>query len=733
MREPAVADRHRWRAAVRIEQHVRRRLPRWPEFSADIGWDRFQQAHARLQTVLARGWRSAARQQQSAVNRSAGALRQHVERYQQSVEACLRPFAEPSVREIHAELQALEQEFDRMELNLRERTVTVETDPIVLEGIRLGPFAIQLAWERIGCARPYEVIALAPSPAASDSSTVHPHVRDRGLCEGEGGSAIQEALVAGRVLDFFLIVRQILETYNPDNAYIALEHWFGRTCTDCGNVASSDDATECERCEGLLCWDCSCSCADCHETCCGDCRERCPACDALLCSGCAANCEQCDSLSCAQCLTERLCDDCAPDPEPPTEEPPDADLREPAAVAPPQEPAQLPSSVHAHGAGDAAPEVVPTGPVPLAIPRRSRRRHNLAVRHRWRVAQRIEQLVHTNLFNPLPHSFADEAWQRLAAALTRLDRLVHLGWHVAARDVVRDVDAAWTALFAERDGYRRDVDRILQPQPHAGVREIYDDLRSLEQEFDVVTIEMRSRTISVETAPIVLEGIDLGPFEIRLDWERLSQGYPYEVLAKAPRPAASDASTPHPHVRNTALCEGAGESAIGQTLAEGRVFEFFLLVRQVLQTYNAENAYIELDRWFRRECRDCGGLTTDDDSRRCERCRTDVCDDCLTICRECARVCCGDCQERCPACEAGVCLRCASNCDRCNAPRCLACLTDGLCADCQALPPTETADATTLGAPTPTGPTVCRSPPAAEGPHPAAVHAVCLGQAAVLA
>ena len=52
----------------------------------------------------------------------------------------------------------------------------------------------------------------------------------------------------------------------------------------------------------------------------------------------------------------------------------------------------------------------------------------------------------------------------------------------------------------------------------ASVSEIYADLVALHDEFDEVSFDRQARTISVTTEPIELEGVHLGPFEIRLDW-----------------------------------------------------------------------------------------------------------------------------------------------------------------------------------------------------------------------
>jgi hypothetical protein len=111
--------------------------------------------------------------------------------------------------------RTLSAEFDEVQIDLTNKCVAVETLPIVLQDIDLGPFRVVLEWTKLRHDRPYQVIALEPNPAAGKSDETHPHVRDDELCEGDGQPSIRQALHQGRILDFFLLVRQILENYNP--------------------------------------------------------------------------------------------------------------------------------------------------------------------------------------------------------------------------------------------------------------------------------------------------------------------------------------------------------------------------------------------------------------------------------------------------------------------------------------------------------------------------------------
>jgi hypothetical protein len=213
-------------------------------------------------------------------------------------------------RDIHRELVALQTEFDDVKLDLKARTLTVATTEIVLEYVNLGRFEIVLHWDQLDEDDVYEVIALDPHPTAGDSSMTHPHVRDERLCEGDGRLPIRRALAQGRICDFFVLVRQILETYNPSSAFVSLEHWSGTPCQDCGRMTDEDDSTSCERCDDNLCLDCSTSCHDCGRSCCAECRTACSGCDRDFCGACLERCLGCRKEFCANCRSADRCTAC---------------------------------------------------------------------------------------------------------------------------------------------------------------------------------------------------------------------------------------------------------------------------------------------------------------------------------------------------------------------------------------------------------------------------------------
>jgi hypothetical protein len=207
--------------------------------------------------------------------------------------------------EIVADILALDTEFDDVAIKLDENLLQVRTDPIVLEQTALGRFRIELRWQLIGRERAYEVIAETPNTPENNDEVTHPHVSGNSLCEGEGKAPIRRALAEGRLLDFFTLVRQVLETYNPGSAYVELSRWNGVACKDCGYVMCGDGYGICDRCEDPLCSDCSAGCSRCDRYVCNGCSTSCEACERTLCESCLQSTDS-GRLLCPTCFEETL-------------------------------------------------------------------------------------------------------------------------------------------------------------------------------------------------------------------------------------------------------------------------------------------------------------------------------------------------------------------------------------------------------------------------------------------
>lgn len=240
-------------------------------------------------------------------------------------------------------------------------------------------------------------------------------------------------------------------------------------------------------------------------------------------------------------------------------------------------------------------------------------------------------------------------------------------------------------LICEIEGLQR-----IDKHPRATVpslRDLIDEIRQVDQEFDGYEYNRKVHTLSVTTDSIELEGVELGPFRISLHLPKLanldSNREVYDVEALEPNPAATDGSVVHPHVSHGRLCEGEAAAAIRMALLEGRICDVLLMVRSVLQTYNPHSPYVPLDRWEGRPCSDCGYLLSENDSYCCESCDQDYCEECISYCRHCDTSVCRGCLDECSHCRDPYCHRCMDKCSECRQACCTSCLEDGCCPTCR--------------------------------------------------
>ncbi|MBL9165612.1 MAG: hypothetical protein JNL18_23005 [Planctomycetaceae bacterium] len=305
---PPPSRTHLIRAANRIA--AQRQPP--PAAIDDLplaSWQRVQRSYSLVVAAQLRKWRYAARQGRDRLRRSLADLRRQLDELNGQL-AASGPGYSPSFRDLHDDLAVLAAEFPDFSLDLAQATISVVTEPIILEGVDLGRFEIELSWRELGSRSNYLVRALEERSAASDSSLVHPHVRDEQLCEGEAHAAIRRALSSGRILDFFVIVAQTLATYNAQSAYLTLDRWEGISCADCGATTDDDGRSSCERCGADLCDDCSYGCSDCGRTACSACGASCAECRQHCCGACLSPCSICQQRFCEGDLDEGECAAC---------------------------------------------------------------------------------------------------------------------------------------------------------------------------------------------------------------------------------------------------------------------------------------------------------------------------------------------------------------------------------------------------------------------------------------
>ncbi|NLF06467.1 MAG: hypothetical protein GX594_00590 [Pirellulaceae bacterium] len=299
------------RAAVLIHERLAgnqgRKLPTYlPEYS----WQRVLRFQRQILSAHQRGWHRAAERLTADLADAVDDCCRELAGVQRDLQAPPAKRHVYSAADVYRDILALYDEFEEVDIDLDEHTISVATDSIVLERVRLGAFDICLDWRRLGTAQPYRVVALDPNPAAKSNDITHPHVQDEQLCEGEGRTAVRAALAEGRLFDFFLIVSQLLQTYGKGSAYVELSNWGGVPCTDCGGSVDEDDRYFCLHCDAALCSGCAISCGDCGEYYCSDCIQQCAACGGDYCLSCLTACTACRKRLCADCLEAGLCRAC---------------------------------------------------------------------------------------------------------------------------------------------------------------------------------------------------------------------------------------------------------------------------------------------------------------------------------------------------------------------------------------------------------------------------------------
>ena len=289
----------------------------------------------------------------------------------------------------------------------------------------------------------------------------------------------------------------------------------------------------------------------------------------------------------------------------------------------------------------------------------------------------LECVQQLNLFMHKAHDLTRDS-HRLAMALSHQ-------WFAAAERCCRSISRRINEVPYAVCRVTNRLERRNQEVPTLSA--LAEEIRAIEQEFAEAEFNTEDRTLSAVTEAITLDGVYLGPFRIVLYLEKLGDLYhqvAYGVIAMDPHPAATDEAVTHPHVSNETVCEGDGAAAIKAALEQGRLSEFFTLVRSILTTYNPDSPYVPLADWNGVSCYECGYVMDTESSCYCTYCDNAFCDECSAVCESCAEVVCRSCAGTCEICERSLCPQCAkTKCAQCEAVCCQSCLDDGLCPECK--------------------------------------------------
>ena len=280
-------------------------------------------------------------------------------------------------------------------------------------------------------------------------------------------------------------------------------------------------------------------------------------------------------------------------------------------------------------------------------------------------------------------SFAGQ-FQELSAESRKMGASLARGWFSAAEQccsrtskLLNDTSYSISQIQQLTEGPQKKTPKLSL---------LVEELDQVREEFGSIDFDKAENTLSVVTDPIALEDVALGPFRIRLELDKFSELFkdrPYRVIALNPNPPATDEEVTHPHVSGERLCEGDGCVAIRSALEQGRLSDFFTLVRSILNTYNPDSPYVSLDDWDGESCYDCGYVMSREDTYYCYYCEHDYCSQCSTYCHQCEETACLGCSSQCPHCEELVCKNCISKCTECEELCCESCLEDGLCPNCK--------------------------------------------------
>lgn len=312
--QPHPTDRQLWRIAQGVHEQLRAlRLTRLGQVvrQMDLLCEqlfRIQSTQRKLELAISHRWLAAASRVSDAARNTMRDIPYFMGEVDQALATCGNQ--EPPLRDIIGDLFQIRQEFEQVKYDHQQQTLSVVTDPIELDNIYLGEFEIVLKLGRLRESRhnnAYSVKALDPHPAATNSSVTHPHVSDEHLCEGDASAAIGSALANGRLCDFFLLCRSVLQQYNPSSPYVSLADWNGRPCHECGSIVSDDETYWCSACENDFCSDCISGCRRCGESLCDGCLTECSACGDRVCHSCSTSCDDCGRSLCQTCLEEGRC------------------------------------------------------------------------------------------------------------------------------------------------------------------------------------------------------------------------------------------------------------------------------------------------------------------------------------------------------------------------------------------------------------------------------------------
>ena len=202
------------------------------------------------------------------------------------------------------------------------------------------------------------------------------------------------------------------------------------------------------------------------------------------------------------------------------------------------------------------------------------------------------------------HCFPRDTWIEFSSRFDMLfslrrhiDKAETHGWRLASIRLSQRLASVLRAVEVALNDLRERSQHIASSIP--SLRDLLAELRQLADEFGAVTIDTKRRFLAVTTDSLVLDGMNLGSFALRLHWSRLahrSEADCFEIVAQdESRASAANSSVTHPHVRDGHLCAGDATAALRRAVAEGRLFDAFAMRNNQCRQVGKSRRRIERD------------------------------------------------------------------------------------------------------------------------------------------
>jgi hypothetical protein len=205
---------------------------------------------------------------------------------------------------------------------------------------------------------------------------------------------------------------------------------------------------------------------------------------------------------------------------------------------------------------------------------------------------------------------------------------------------------------------------------------IVSELIALMENFN--GINFSNDTLTVEMGPFIIKDVNFGNFQVKLhvtECYRISYNICAHAYAVTPNYSPGDSECTHPHVRNGDVCIGNGATPLNNAATEGRLQDYFEIVRSVLSTYNDADPYMKIIAWTGKRCRSCNRHYEPEDRNnlKCTICKIQYCSYCTRQCCSASELTCFSCVPnnfKCKYCGASLCAECLKICERCNKRLC---------------------------------------------------------------